>query len=128
MIDFSKITKTIGGLDCYYLGQRFSYGVNVHRFAVVNGHSERFCYYNDAGKRIDFTDGRWSEAECLKVDKDLFQIIAPPKIVEVTRWITINRSSVDGDFFLEMAGCRDHLTQTWSEPQQHTFRFEVPNE
>ena len=129
MIDFAKITKTVGGLDCYYLGQRLSYGVNVHRFAVVNGHSERFCYYNDAGKRIDFTDGRWSEAECLKVDKDLFQIIAPPKIVEVTRWIGYYWDKDKGDV------CTDYYVQIYPDAERAylkllkiTESIEVPNE
>ena len=128
MIDFAKITKTVGGLDCYYLGQRLSYGVNVHRFAVVNGHSERFCYYNDAGKRIDFTDGRWSEAECLKVDKDLFQIIAPPKIVEFTRFAGLYTDD-NLEYFVNTARCKENLQSTnLLAIKEHTFRFEVPND
>ncbi|MCE2815550.1 MAG: hypothetical protein LW850_34655 [Planctomycetaceae bacterium] len=93
MIDFTKITKTLVGLDCYYLGQRISGDQVLHRFAVVNPAGEKFVYYNDQGQRIDYASGigKWV------VRNDGHQIIAPPKIVEVTRWVALQGSTFDGD-------------------------------
>lgn len=130
MIDFSKITKTVDGIDCCYLGQRISDGQVLHRFAVFNNASELFSYYNERGERINFfgNDG-WA------VCKGGLQIIAPPKIVEVTRWVGLYGGNVDshgnrnGDGFYvctyqdEPKKLPDMLVK-----QQHTFRFEVPND
>lgn len=122
MIDFSKITKTVSGLDCYYLGQRTSDDQVLHRFAVVNPACETIVYYNDQGQRIDYVGiGKWVATTTGH------QIIAPPKIVEVTGWVALFPDGKDGY-------CHSFYT---AEPiavlgfiakQKHTFRFEVPNE
>lgn len=130
MIDFSKITKTVSGLDCYYLGQRRSGDQVLHRFAVVNPAGEKFAYYNEQGQRIEYLGpGVW------EVQAGGHQIIAPPKIVEVTRWVGLYGGNVDshgnrnGDGFYvctyqdEPKKLPDMLAK-----QQHTFRFEVPND
>lgn len=124
MIDFAKITKTTKGLDCYYLGQRRSGDQVLHRFAVVNPAGEKFAYYNDQGQRIEYLGpGVW------EVQSGGHQIIAPPKIVEVTRWIALQGSTFDGDGYhvacYEEAPPKDCFCL---DVQQHTFRFEVPNE
>ena len=122
MIDFSKITKTVGGLDCYYLGQRRSGDQVLHRFAVVNPAGEKFAYYNEQGQRIEYLGpGVWV------VQNDGHQIIAPPKIVEVTGWVALFPDGKDGychSFYTdEPVGVLGFI-----DKQQHTFRFEVPNE
>ena len=124
MIDFTKITKTLVGLDCYYLGQRISGDQVLHRFAVVNPAGEKFVYYNDQGQRIDYASGigKWV------VRNDGHQIIAPPKIVEVTRWIGLFADS-KGWYHVAVAGEKQELDNyAYLDKQQHTFRFEVPNE
>lgn len=81
MIDFKSIRYTTSGLECYYLGQRISGDQVIHRFAVVNPAGEKFAYYNDQGERIEYRGpGVWV------VQNDGHQIIASPKIVEVTTW------------------------------------------
>lgn len=122
MIDFSKITKTVSGLDCYYLGQRTSGGKVIHRFAIVNDTAEMICYYNEQGQKIEFSGaGGWL------VDTNGHQIIAPPKIVEVTKWIGLYKGQ--DDYFISHANSEEvlagkHLLSAF----KHTFRFEVPNE
>lgn len=131
MIDFQNIRYTTAGLECYYLGQRRSGDGNVHRFAVVNPAGEKFAYYNDQGQRIEFDDrtGKWVATPTGH------QIIAPPKIVEVTRWVALYKETVDshgspnGDGFYVCP----HQDEPKNLPnmlakQKHTFRFEVPNE
>ena len=122
MIDFSKITKTLTGLDCYYLGQRTSKGQVLHRFAVFNDVGEVFCYYNEQGQKIEFSGaGGWL------VDTKGHQIIAPPKIVEVTGWVALypneNGGYCFGSYTHEPVSATGYIAK-----QQHTFRFEVPNE
>lgn len=125
MIDFSKITKTVSGLKCYYLGQRRSVGQVLHRFAVVNDAAELICYYNDQGQRIEFDDrtGKWVATPTGH------QIIAPPKIVEVTGWVALGKDSrSDGNGYAVVA-YRDDPNHEWIiAKQKHTFRFEVPND
>ena len=122
-IDFSKITKTVDGLDCYYIGKRTSGDQVLHRFAVFNNASELFSYYNEQGERVEFfgNDG-WA------VCKGGLQIIAPPKIVELSHCIGLYKNS-HGDFFISTGPNEESLSAknllAW---QQHTFRFEVPNE
>lgn len=120
MIDFSKITKTVTGLDCYYLGQRRSAGQVLHRFAVVNDAAELICYYNEQGQRIEF-----SGADGWVVQNGSYQIIAPPKIVEVTRWIGLFWD--DSEYELHSATDENSFSSLVIAKQQHTFRFEVPN-
>lgn len=55
MIDFSKITKTVDGLDCQYFGQRISGGKVIHRFVVYNDSAELINYYDEKGQRIEFS-------------------------------------------------------------------------
>ena len=127
MIDFQSIRYTTAGLECYYLGQRRSVDGNVHRFAVVNPAGEKFAYYNDHGQRIEFDDrtGKWVATQTGH------QIIAPPKIVEVTRWVGLyEKSHAPGEYLLDYASAESLLDKTpfFLGSQQHTFRFEVPNE
>lgn len=124
MIDFAKITKTVSGLDCIYLGQRRSAGQVLHRFAVVNDTAEVICYYNEQGQKIEFSGaGGWL------VDTKGHQIIAPPKIVEVTRWIGYYWDKDKGDV------CTDYYVQIHPNAEraylkllQITESIEVPNE
>lgn len=125
-IDFSKITKTVDGLDCYYIGQRTSGGKIIHRFAVVNDVSELINYYDEQGQRIEFSGaGGWL------VSNSGHQIIKPPKIVEVTRWVGLyEKSHAPGEYLLDYALTESLLDKTafFRGCQQHTFRFEVPND
>lgn len=127
MIDFQSIRYTTAGLECYYLGQRRSVDGNVHRFAVVNPAGEKFAYYNDHGQRIefDYRTGKWVATTTGH------QIIAPPKIVEVTRWVALyEKLHAPGEYFIEVSKDEDGFpnTQLLLGSQQHTFRFEVPND
>lgn len=123
MIDFSKITKTVGGLDCYYLGQRTSNGQVLHRFAIANNASEFICYYNEQGKAIEFSGSlrKWVATPTGH------QIVAPPKIVEVTGWVALytneNGGYCFGSYTAEPISALGFLAK-----QKHTFRFEVPND
>ena len=125
MIDFQSIRYTTAGLECYYLGQRRSVDGNVHRFAVVNPAGEKFAYYNDQGQRIEFDDrtGKWVATPTGH------QIIAPPKIVEVTRWVALYSGKTIGDgHFVCCYEKKPELQKDTLDIQQHTFRFEVPND
>lgn len=126
MIDFAKITKTLTGLACCYLGQRTSGGQVLHRFAVFSDVGEVFCYYNEQGQKIEFSGaGGWL------VDTKGHQIIAPPKIVEVTRWVGLyEKSHAPGEYLLDYASTESLLDKNpcFRGCQQHTFRFEVPND
>ena len=125
MIDFQSIRYTTAGLECYYLGQRRSVDGNVHRFAVVNPAGEKFAYYNDHGQRIEFDDrtGKWVATPTGH------QIIAPPKIVEVTRWVALYSGNTIGDgHFVCCYEKKPELQKDTLDIKQHTFRFEVPNE
>ena len=124
MIDFAKITKTLDGMDCRYLGQRTSGGQVINRFAVFNNAAELFCYYNEQGQRIDYVGlGKWVAAPTGH------QIIAPPKIVEVTRWVGLyEKSDAPGKYYLDNAENENSLGNLVIAKQQHTFRFAVPND
>ena len=124
MIDFQSIRHTTTGLECYYLGQRRSGDQVLHRFGVVNPAGETFAYYNEQGQRIDYDSGigKWV------VKKDGHQIIAPLEIVEVTRWIGL-RCDSKGEYTIESVSKKERLEHPiFLAKQQHTFRFEVPNE
>jgi hypothetical protein len=125
MIDFSKITKTVSGLDCRYLGQRKSNGQVLNRFAIFNDASEVICYYNEQGQRVecDARTGKWVATPMTH------QIIAPPKIIEVTRWVGLfEKSHAPGKYFLDTVEDEQSFGNRLIAKQQHTFRFEVPNE
>ena len=122
MIDFAKITKTLDGIDCCYLGQRKSNGQVLNRFAIFNDASEVICYYNEQGQRVecDARTGKWVATPMTH------QIIAPPKIVEVTGWVTLHTK---GDGYCIGASVSEPLRlNNFLAKQKHTFRFEVPNE
>ena len=123
MIDFSKITKTVSGLDCYYIGQRTSGGQVLHRFAIANDVGEVICYYNEQGQKIAFSlAGGWL------VDTKGHQIIAPPKIVEVTQYVGLLANS-HGDYYILAAKEKEQLAPYGClSIEQKTFRFEVPND
>ena len=112
MIDFAKIKKTLTGLDCYYLGQRTSGGQVLHRFAVFSDVGEVFCYYNEQGQKIEFSGaGGWL------VDSNGHQIVAPPKIVEVTRWIGYYWDKDKGDV------CTDFYVQVYPDAERSYLKL-----
>ena len=123
MIDFAKITKTLTGLACCYIGQRTSGGQVLHRFAVFSDVGEVFCYYNEQGQKIEFSGaGGWL------VDTKGHQIIAPPKIVEFTRFAGLYTDD-NLEYFVNTARCKENLQSTnLLAIKEHTFRFEVPND
>ena len=113
MIDFSTITKTVDGLDCYYIGQRKSGGKTIHRFAIANDVSEVICYYDEQGKRLDFSGaGGWVVCKT-----GGHQIIAPPKIVEVTRWIGYYWDKDKGDV------CTDFYVQVYPDAERSYLKL-----
>jgi hypothetical protein len=125
MIDFAKITKTLDGYDCHYFGARESYGTKLHCFGVMTGHGVHEKCYDDEGQQLFFNPNirEWGRSK-----SDAFQVIAPPKIVEVTRWIVYDRndSCLDGYYcFVDVSkpvdGKFDHVEKV-------TARFEVPND
>jgi len=123
-IDFSKITKTLDGYACHYFGTRESFGSVVHCFAVF--HPEYGVHevaYDAAGKRLTYNMGEWilsKAADC--------QIIAPPKIVEVTRWVGLRNDS-NGNYTISTSTDEENFNNDhFFAKQQHTFRFEVPND
>lgn len=122
MIDFSKITKTLDGYDCHYFGTREHNWTTLHCFGVMHPHfGVKEAVYNAEGKRLTLAGGQW-----VAVLDSYCQIIKPKKKVSVTRWITIKKASaIEGAYYLEINENKDYLPQGCSEPQQHTFTFEV---
>ena len=123
-IDFQSIRYTTAGLECYYLGQRRSGDQVLHRFAVVNPAGETIVYYNEQGQRIDYVaPGKWVATPTGH------QIVAPPKIVEVTRWIGYYWDKEKGDV------CTDFYIKVYPEAKRDylklseiTESIEVPND
>ena len=95
----------------------------MHRFAVFSDVGEVFCYYNEQGQKIEFSGaGGWL------VDTKGHQIIAPPKIVEVTQYVGLLAKS-HGDYDILVAKEKEQLAPYGClSIEQKTFRFEVPNE
>ena len=124
MIDFSKITKTVDGYDCHYFGTRESYGTKLHCFGVMTAQGVVEKCYDDQGRRLVWVscDVQWGVCE-----NDSFAIIKPPKIVEVTRWVALFHDGLGG-YRPESYTAEPRGTQGFIDIQQHTFRFEVPNE
>ena len=124
MIEFSKITKTLGGYDCHYFGTRYSNKTKLYCFGVwtTTGLYEK-CY-DENGKHLVWSDlvGKWSVS-----DRPDFQIVKPPKIVEVTKWIGLYK--VPDDYFISHANSEEVLSgKNLLSAFKHTFRFEVPDE
>lgn len=126
MIDFSKITKTLDGFDCHYFGTRISNGIKLHCFGVwtTTGLYEK-CY-DENGKHLVWSDlvGKW----CVSNRPD-FQIVKPPKIIEVTRWVGYYWDKDKGDV------CTDFYVQVYPDAERAylklskiTESIEVPNE
>ena len=123
MIVFSKITKTLDGYDCHYFGTRESYGTKLHCFGVWTPTGLYEKCYDDQGRPLTFSmNGKWEVSET-----NAFAIIKPPKIVEVTKWIGLFADD-NGDYHLTTSGSDAFLHHSVIAKQQHTFRFEVPNE
>jgi len=82
-----------------------------------------FCYYNEQGQRIDYVGlGKWVAIPTGH------QIIAPPKIVEVTRWVGLRNDS-NGNYTISTSTDEENFNNDhFFAKQQHTFRFEVPND
>ena len=125
MIELSKITKTLDGYDCHYFGTRMSNGRKLHCFGVwtTTGLYEK-CY-DENGKHLVWSDlvGKWSVS-----DQPDFQIIAPPKIIEVTRWVGLRIDS-NGNYTISTSTDEENFDNDhFFGKQQHTFRFEVPHD
>jgi len=124
MIDFSKITKTVDGYDCHYFGTRESYGTKLHCFGVMTAQGVVERCYDDQGRRLVWVscDVQWGVCE-----NDSFAIVKPPKIVEVTGWVALypdgRHGYCFGSYKEEPSAALGFLAK-----QQHTFRFEVPND
>ncbi len=130
MIEFAKITQTLDGYDCHYFGTRMSNGRKLHCFGVwtTTGLYEK-CY-DENGKHLVWN---YNEGEFIVSDQPDFQIVKPPKIVEVTRWVALygGKGSDDGFFvctYRQEPGKAAINTPDLLCKFQHTFRFEVPNE
>lgn len=125
MIEFSKITKTLDGYDCHYFGVRESHGTTLHCFGVWTGYGCCESAYDEQGRRL-----RWChEKTCWKVSANqAFQIVKPPKIVEVTRWVGL-RIDFNGNYTISTSTDEEHFdNDLFLAKQQHTFRFEVPHD
>ena len=123
MIDFKSIRYTLGGLECYYCGQRKSGNQVLHRFAVVNGSMEVFQYYDDQGRRLEYVGpGMW-----VGVSSEHHDIIKPWRKVEVTRWLTYHRNA-DGIFVRMHNQNPEGKELTWyaGKTVKVTEVFEVP--
>ena len=125
MIDFAKITKTLGGLKCVYIGQRESQGRTLHIFAVANDQGETFQYYDEQGQHLVFGFSKWHESP-----NERFDIIKPKPMRRVTlfKWV-----SISGDVGEWILGFSD-TSPTAEEienyrilaTKRHEFTFEVP--
>ena len=125
MIDFTKITKTLGGLDAYYLGHRESRGRTVHRFAVCNGLGETFQYYDSEGRHLVYSVNRWIESP-----NERFDIVKPKpmKIVTLFKWVSI--SGEVGEWILGFSDTEPTAEEIENyrivDTIRHEFTFEVP--
>lgn len=125
MIEFAKITKTLDGYDCHYFGTRESYGTKLHCFGVWTSTGLHEKCYDEQGRRLDWEPNSMGWKVC---KSDAFAIIKPPKIVEVTRWVGLFDDG-EGEYHVSVSSCEENLEhRLFLAKQQHTFRFEVPNE
>jgi hypothetical protein len=122
MIDFSKITKTLDGYDCHYFGTREYAGTTLHCFAVMHPtYGIKEVVYDQKGRRLC-----WIQEKYEVIPNVDCQIVKPPKIVSMTRWLTIKKASaIAGAYYLEICENKNDLPQGCSEPQKHLFTFEV---
>ena len=125
MIDFRKITKTLGGLKCYYIGQRESKNRTLHILAVRNDQGEAFHYYDEQGRHLVYNfNGKWVVSPSEK-----FDIVEPKKMKTVTfyRWVSVSHN---GEWALGFSDTQPtakeienyHIIAT----TRHEFTFEVP--
>ena len=126
MIDFAKITKTLDGYDCHYFGTRESYGTKLHCFGVWTPTGLYEKCYDDQGRHLQFSmDGEWEVSAT-----NAFAIVKPPKIVEITRWAGLFVDDNE-EYHVKTAICKENLQGSKGyllASEEHTFRFEVPNE
>lgn len=121
MIDFAKITKTLDGYDCHYFGTRENNGSTLHCFGIMHPNfGVKEAVYNAEGKRLTLAGGQW-----FAVLNDDFQIVKPKKKIEVTGWVTAAKGEISGQYYLFAHDNKEDLPQGCSEPQRHTFTFEV---
>lgn len=125
MIDFSKITKTLGGYDCHYFGTRESYGTKLHCFGVWTPTGLYEKCYDDQGRHLVLPpNGMGWEVR----KSNAFAIIKPPKIVEVTRWVGLRIDS-NGNYTISTSTDEENFDNDhFFGKQKHTFRFEVPHD
>jgi hypothetical protein len=90
---------------------------------MFNDQGEVFCFYDDKGTKLDFDGVNWIASDYC----NSHQIIAPPKIVEVSGWVALytneNGGYCFGSYTHEPVSATGYIAK-----QQHTFRFEVPND
>ena len=126
MINFTKITKTLGGLDCYYLDHRESLGQTLHRFAVCNDQGETFHYYDSEGQHLDYTaNGKWVVSP-----NEKFDIVESKKMKTVTHYKWVSISGEDGEWvlgFSDMSPTAEEIENyRIIATKRHEFTFEVP--
>ncbi len=114
MINFEKITKTLDGYDCHYFGIRESFGINIHCFGVMTANGVVGKCYDENGKHLVWSD---SDGEFIVSDRPDFQIVAPPKIVEVTRWIGYYWNKEKGDV------CTDFYVQVYPDAERSYLKL-----
>ena len=125
MIDFKKITSTLSGLECYYIGQRPSHGRVLHRFAVCNDQGETIQYYDEQGQHLVYGVNRWIESPSGSYD-----IVAPKPMKRVTlfKWISI--SGEVGEWILGFSDTQPTAEEIENyrilATKRHEFTFEVP--
>ena len=125
VIDFTKITKTLGGLDCYYIGQRESLGRVLHIFAVFNDQGETFQYYDEQGRHLVYAFNGYIESP-----NQRFDIVAqkPMKKVTLFKWVSI--SGEDGEWILGFSDTEPTAEEIENyriiDTKRHEFTFEVP--
>ena len=124
MIDFKSIRYTLGGLECYYIGQRPSQGQTLHRFAVCNDQGETFHYYDEQGRHLVFGFSKWIESPSEK-----FDIVESKKMKTVTfyRWVSVSHN---GEWALAFSDteptAREIENYRILATKRHEFTFEVP--
>ena len=125
MIDFTKITNTLSGLDCYYIGQRESLGRVLHIFAVFNDQGETFQYYDSEGRHLEYSvNGKWVVSP-----NEKFDIVEAKKTKTVTfyRWVSVSHNGEWTLGFSDTEPTAEHIEHYQIlATKRHEFTFEVP--
>ena len=125
MIDFKNIRYTLGGLECYYIGQRESNGQTLHRFAVCNGQGETFHYYDSEGRHLVHSGNKYIESPNKK-----FDIVKPKKTKTVTHYKWVSISQEDGEWILGFSDTEPTAEEIENyriiDTMRREFTFKVP--